>query len=383
MTTTHDERAEARSAFDIPADIAYLNCASLCVRLHTVTTAGRDAVDQMSRPWAVRADAWFSQAMQVRGLFANIVGANAASVALVPSVSYGIAAAARNLPVRDGQNIVVLADEFPSNYYSWARLARERGAHLRTATPAAGQSPTDAVIAAIDRDTAIVSVPNCHWTDGRVLDVVRIGAEARRRGAALVLDASQSIGVLPLDVAEVKPDFLVTVGYKWLLGPYGVAYLYVDERWHDGVPLEESWLHREGADNFATLADYTNAYKPGAQRYNQGEPPQFYLLPMAAAALAQVNTWTPARIQAALREWNDELASRLEPLGVSMPAAHERVGHILGLTFADGLPAGINEQLRAENIYVGMRGKGLRVAPHRHATEDHIDRLVAALKNFV
>ena len=368
-----------RTPFDIPERIAYLNCASMCVRLHAVSAAGHEAVDRMGRPWAVRADDWFTQAAQVRAQFAQVIGAKAASVALVPSVSYGIALAARNLPVRDGQNIVVLADEFPSNYYSWARLARERGGRVRTARPQPGESPTDAVIAAIDRDTAIVSVPNCHWTDGRVLDVIRIGEAARRHGAALVLDASQSIGALPLDVEAVRPDFLVTVGYKWLLGPYGVGYLYVDERWHDGVPLEESWLHREGADNFAALADYTSAYKPGAQRYNQGEPPQFYLLPMAAAALTQVNLWTPAHIQATLREWTDELAARVAPLGLATPAAHERVGHILGLTFAQGLPAGINERLRAEDIYVGLRGKGLRVAPHLHATAEHLDRLVGAL----
>lgn len=300
-----------RELFAVTDDVTYLNSASLGVRLHTVNAAGHAAVERMAAPWKIRSTDWFADARALRALFASLINAPADCVALVPSVSYGIAVAARNVPVAAGDNIVVIDQEYPSNYYSWRRLARDRGAEIRTAAASGGTNLTDAIVSLIDRRTAVVAVANCHWTNGALVDLLRVSAAARRHDAALVVDASQSLGAYPLDVAEVRPDFLVTVGYKWLLGPYGLGYLYVADRWHaNGEPLEESWLNRAGGENFAALVDYTDEYQPGAQRFNQGESAQFYLLPMALAALTQIAQWTPARIQQHLSEWTHELSSQ-------------------------------------------------------------------------
>jgi len=367
-----------REAFDIPVGVAYLNCANMAPRLKSVSVAGHGAVDTLAAPWSVAAGDWFAGSAALRRLFAGLIGAREDSVALVPSVSYGVAVAARNIPLRDGDNIVVLDREYPSNYYSWARAARQSGARIRVAA-LTGTSLTEAVLALIDRTTAVVAVPHCRWTDGAFVDIVRIGEAARKHGAALVIDASQSLGACPLDVSECKPDFLATVGYKWLLGPYGLGYLYVDERWHaDGVPVEESWLHRDGSDNFATLADYTDAYAAGAGRFNQGESPQFYLQPMAIAALSQVSQWRPASIQRRLREWTDALCERAGAIGFSFPA--ERVGHMVGLRSPHGLPDGLVERLRGEGIHVAVRGDSIRVSPHLHTTEQDLNRLLNALR---
>lgn len=371
-----------RSAFDIPAGIAYMNCANMAPRLHCVSAAGQDALDTMAAPWSVVAKNWFAGTEKLKGLFAALIGAKADSAALVPSVSYGIATAAQNIPLRDGDTIVLVEREYPSNYYSWARRARQSGATVRTAAAAPGASITEAVLAAIDASTAVVSVPQCHWTDGSFVDVVRIGEAARKRGAALVIDASQSLGAYPLDVAQCRPDFLVSVGYKWLLGPYGLGYLYVDERWHgDGVPLEESWLHRAGSENFAALADYIDAYRPGAARFGQGESPQFYLQPMAIAALSQVSEWTPAHIQQRLREWTDALCEQAGAIGFGFPNAAQRVGHMVGLRAPGrGLPAGLVEKLRGDGVHVAVRGDSIRVAPHLHNDEADLRRLVESLR---
>jgi selenocysteine lyase/cysteine desulfurase len=320
----------------------------------------------------------------VRALFASLIGAPRACVALVPSVSYGIAVAARNLPVASGDNIAVIDQEYPSNYYSWQRLARERGAQIRTAVARGGSSVTDAIVSAIDRRTAVVAVSNCHWTNGTLVDLPRVAATARRYDAALVVDASQSLGALAFDIAEIRPDFLVTVGYKWLLGPYGLGYMYVDERWHaNGEPLEESWLNRRGADNFATLADYTDEYGPGAQRFNQGESAQFYLLPMALAALTQIAQWTPARIQQQLSEWTRELSLRAPALGLTCAEPAQRVGHMLGLTARGTLPPDLFSALAARDVYVGARGNNIRVSPHLHSTAADLERLIATLQELL
>jgi len=373
-----------RSLFVLNDDVVYLNCASLGPRLHVVKEAGHAAVERMATPWKIRTADWFEDARRLRALFASLIGAQADCIALVPSVSYGIAVAARNVPVASGDNIVVIDQEYPSNFYSWQRLARERGAEIRTAAARGEGSVTDAIVAAIDRRTAVVAVSNCHWTNGTLVDLPRVAATARRHDAALIVDASQSLGAYPFDVAEIRPDFLVTVGYKWLLGPYGLGYLYVAERWHaNGVPLEESWLYRRGADNFATLADYTDEYGPGAARFNQGESAQFYLLPMALAALTQIVQWTPARVQQQLSEWTRELSVRAPALGLTCAEPARRVGHMLGLTARGTLPPGLFNALAAREVYVGARGNNIRVSPHLHSTAADLDRLIATLQELL
>jgi selenocysteine lyase/cysteine desulfurase len=372
-----------RDLFAVTDAVTYLNSASLGPRLHAVNAAGHAAIERMAAPWKIRSSDWFDDARALRTLFASLIGAPAECVALVPAVSYGIAVAARNVPVAAGDNIVVVDQEYPSNFYSWQRLARARGAQIRSAAAGGGSSLTDAIVAAIDRRTAVVAVANCRWTNGQLIDLPRVGAAARRHDAALVVDASQSLGAYPLDVGEVRPDFLVTVGYKWLLGPYGLGYLYVADRWHaGGEPLEESWLHRQGADNFASLVDYTDEYEPGAQRFNQGGSAQFYLLRMALAALTQIAQWTPARVQQQLREWTRELSSRAAALGFDSVEPAQRAGHMIGLTARGALPAGFVDALAARDVYVGIRGNNIRVSPHLHSTAADLERLVAVLQEF-
>jgi selenocysteine lyase/cysteine desulfurase len=370
--------------FAVDDAVTYLNSASLGPRLRAVNAAGHAAVERMSAPWKIQTADWFEDARRLRALFASLIGAPAECAVLVPSVSYGIAVAARNVPVAAGDNIVVIDQEYPSNFYSWQRLARERGAQIRTAGARGDGTLTDAVIAAIDRQTAVVAVSNCHWTNGTLIDLPRVAAAARRHDAALVVDASQSLGAYPFDLGEVRPDFLVTVGYKWLLGPYGLGYMYVAERWHEhGTPLEESWLNRRGADNFATLVDYTDAYQPGAQRFNQGESAQFFLLPMALAALTQVAQWTPAYVQERLTQWTSELAARAPSLGLACAEPAQRVGHMIGLTARRALPPDLFGALAARNVYVGARGNNIRVAPHLHSTAADLELLVAALQELL
>jgi selenocysteine lyase/cysteine desulfurase len=374
----------SRELFALHDAVTYLNSGSLGVRLHAVNAAGRAALDRMAAPWNIHSADWFADARALRALFASLIGAPADCVALVPSVSYGIATAARNVPVAAGDNIVVIDQEYPSNFYSWRRLARARGAEIRTAAARGDSSITDAILSLIDRRTAVVAVANCHWTNGAWVDLARVGAAARRHDAALVVDASQSLGALPFDVAEVRPDFLVTVGYKWLLGPYGLGYLYVADRWHaNGEPLEESWLNRAGGENFAGLVDYTDEYQPGAQRFNQGESAQFYLLPMALAALTQIAQWTPARIQQQLGEWTSELSVRATALGLDSMMRGQRVGHMVGLTARSALPSGLIDALAARHVYVGARGNNIRVSPHLHSTAADLERLVAALQELL
>ncbi len=368
-----------RHLFELPDDVTYLNCAYMSPQLRSVRAAGEAALGLKAQPWRVRPEDFFSGSEALRAVFARVVGADPEGVALVPSVSYGMATASANLKVREGQRLVVLAEEFPSNLYPWRELARRSRAEIVTVARPEDGDWTRAVLAQVDARCALVALPHCHWTDGSRVDLVRVGQRAREVGAALVVDGTQSVGALPLDVGAVQPDFLVAAGYKWLLGPYSLGYLYVAPKHREGVPLEQNWMMRQGSEDFARLVDYRDAYQPGARRFDMGERSNFQLVPMAAAGLEQLLAWGVADIQATLRELTGRAAKGAAALGLEVvPEAH-RSGHLLGLRRRGGYAPTVAKTLAGQNIHVSVRGDNLRVSPHLYNTPEDVDRLLAAL----
>ena len=370
-----------RDLFEIPDGITYLNCASMAPQLRGVTEAGLRAVRTKASPWNLSGPEWFSGSEELRALAARVMGTDSDAVALVPAASYGIATAAANLPLTRGQTIVIVHQQFPSNVYVWYELAKKNGGRVVVAQGEPGGDWTEALIASIDDDTAIVAVPQCHWTDGSKVDLERVGQRARAVGASLVIDASQSLGASPLSLERVQPDFLTAVGYKWLLGPYGLGYLYVAPKWREsGTPLEQSWIARAGSDDFSRLVDHTDAFRPGARRFDMGESPQFVLAPMAIAALQQVLAWGVERIQQTLSLLTEKIAPLAADIDYAVLPREQRSAHMIGIRHARGIPAGLPQLLHEANVFVSVRGDSIRIAPYLYNDAGDIERLFAVLR---
>jgi selenocysteine lyase/cysteine desulfurase len=370
---------DERGLFEIPENVTYLNCAYMSPQLRSVREVGERAVARKSRPWKLTVSDFFEDSEKSRALFARLVGGDSDGVALIPSVSYGIAVAAANVTVQERQRILILEDQFPSNVYSWRELAKHSGAKLVTVSRPPDNDWTSAVLDDLDEDTAVVAVPNCHWTDGSLLDLARIGERAKEAGAALVVDAIQSLGAHPLDVREVRPDFLVASAYKWLLGPYGIGFLYADEGWREGTPIEHNWINRRGSDDFSRLVGYQDAFQPGARRYDVGERSNFALLPMANEALRQILHWGVENVSATIGVLTALVEREAKDRGVEAIPAKMRARHMIGLKHGSGSPEDLAAQLAAQNVFVSVRGETVRVSPHLYNTEEDINRLFAAL----
>jgi selenocysteine lyase/cysteine desulfurase len=367
-----------RELFDIPDDVAYFNCASLSPELRAATEAGAGALARRARPWRIASADWFSDVEERRALFARLAGVDADGVAMVPATSYGLAVAAANLTARPGQRVLVLADDYPSNWYTWRRFAARTGAEVVAVERGDGRSWADVVVEATDERTAVVAVLAVHWTDGGAVDLAAIGDRAREAGAALVVDASQALGAMPLDLAAIRPDYLVSVGYKWLLGPFALGYLYVAEDRRDGVPLEENWISRLGSEDFAALTDYQGRYQPGARRFDVGQRTAFETTPMAVAALRQLLDWEVPRITATLGRVTGRIQREVEALGLTLTSS-DRVPHMLGIGLPDQARARVAGALADAGVFAGVRGSSLRVSPHLWTTDQDIERLVGAL----
>ncbi len=369
-----------RHLFDLPDDVAYFNCAYTSPLMRSAEEAGREAMIRKRSPWAITPAHFFETIEENRKLFGRLVDGDPNQTAIVPAVSYGVSLAANNLPLAPGQSVVVIQDQFPSNVYPWRRLAAENGGVIKTVQRPGDSDWTPAVLEAIDEKTAIAALPNCHWTDGSLLDLVQIGERCRAVGAALVIDAIQSLGVLPFSVREVQPDFLVAGVHKWLMGPYGYGFCYIAPRWSNGTPLEENWLNREGSEDFSQLVNYRDSYQPGARRFDVGEGSHFFLAPIARAALEQILDWGVDNISATLRGVTDRIAERARELGFETAPKRTRAPHMLGLYLPDGLPGDLPALLAGENVFVSVRGNAIRVAPHLYNTREDLDRLFMALE---
>jgi selenocysteine lyase/cysteine desulfurase len=369
-----------RHLFDIPEDVAYLNCAYMSPQLNAVRDAGHAAIDVQSHPWRVGVPDFFGSSDRARALYADLIGGDVDGVALIPSVSYGVSLAAANLPMAAGQTVVMLAEQFPSNVYPWREAAARAGAEaLHAAKPPSGDW-TEPVLDLIDGRTAVVAVPQVHWTDGRRLDLVAVGDAAREAGAALVVDATQSVGAAPFDLRAIGPDFLVTAGYKWLMGPYSYGYLWSASRHRAGIPLEYNWIARAGAEDFAGLVDYRDGYQVGARRYDVGERSNFTLAPMAEAALRQLVEWTPERIAATTAAMTGRIEEGALRIGLDPIAAGHREAHLIGVRLPGGAPGDLPEACAKAGVYVSVRGDSVRISPHVYNTTGDVDRLLEVLE---
>jgi selenocysteine lyase/cysteine desulfurase len=373
--------SDQRHLFDLPIDVSYLNVAYTAPLLHAAADAGMQAIRDKKKPWTISSKDFFNSVETVRVLFARIIGCDPECVAIVPAVSYGIALAAKNLPVEKGQSIVVLQDQFPSNVYSWRSLAEQKNAILKTVPRPTDNDWTTALLKSIEDDTAVVAVPHCHWTDGALIDLEKIGEQCRSNGAALVIDGIQSLGAMRFSVQRVRPDFLAAGAHKWLLGPYSFGFCYVDPKWHGGTGLEENWMNRAGSEDFSRLVDYRDDYQAGARRFDMGESSNFILSPIAAAALKQILEWGIGNIADTLRLKTDNIADRALKAGFVVAPRNARAPHLIGISKPGGFRKDLPILLAQKKIFVSVRGESIRIAPHVYTSDEDIERLFSALRN--
>src|SRR5271166_1079530 len=379
-----------RHLFDIPADVAYLNCAYMSPLMKPALEAGTTGLARKAHPWEITPDKFFTGSDEFRVTAAQFIDCSADCIAIVPSASYGIATAARNLPVKKGQSILVLAEQFPSNYYPWQRRAEETGASLKVVAWPEDNDWTAAVLSSLTADVAIAALPHVQWTSGGSLDLIRIGEACRKLGAALVLDLTQSLGALSFSVGSLKddlqngvqPDFAVAANYKWLLGPYSIGLLYVAPKWQGGMPLEENWIQRANARDFSSLILYTENYDDGARRFDMGERSNFALLPAAVRAMKQLLEWDVAQISETAGALNRQLANAAADLGFSAPAEPLRAPHYLALRRKTAIPKELPEMLAREKVFVSVRGSSIRVTPNVYNTAEDGERLIACLRRI-
>jgi selenocysteine lyase/cysteine desulfurase len=377
-----------RALFDMPRDVVYLNAASWSPLPLATQEAGRIAVARKGRPWTIDEGFPGEQYERARAAAARLIGAEPGDVAIISSVAYGFATAGKIMKVPRGARVLTIEDDHSSPVLEWVTRAEEGGFTVETVRRPEDGDWTRALLEAIERQDAapiaIASISNVHWSDGGAVDLDKIAPALRAKGAALLVDATHAAGVLKIDVRSLDPDFLMFPTYKWALGPYGRAFLYVAKRHQQAVPLEQPSHSRRAvvatADTY--LADIS--YKPDARRFDMGERDHFVSLEMAAIGMEMVARWGQEAVTERLAMLTSRVAEDLRDCaGVTLPKPRLRAPHILSLAFPRGMPERLVEQLATENIHAARRLGRLRLSPHVYNDEEDAERFVKTFRKLL
>ena len=376
--------------FKIPEDVTYLNTASFSPAFRAIEEAGIKTVLEKNRPDLYDMGDFFGPITELRALFAQLIESDEVDrVVSIPSVSYGLANVANNLTLKPSDEILIIDEQFPSNYYIWEKLSKKYDATLKIIKAPEtnvnrGKQWNQLILDSITENTALVTMGQVHWSNGVLFDLKAIREKTKLNGSLLVIDGSQTIGAFPFSVKEVHPDALIVAGYKWLFGPYGGAFGYYGSYFDNGNPIEENWINRLESENFSALTSYQTAYKPLAQRYGVGESSSFIYVHMRIAALKQIIEWGPIRIQEYCKELSVEAASELRKLGCYIENDEDRSHHMFGVEFPENLNIdSLKELLKANKVHVSFRGRFMRVSCHLFNTKSHFETLVKCVKNAI
>jgi len=374
--------------FSLDDNHHYLNCSYLSPMLKSVEQAGIEGIRQKQKPWRVTPDHFFEDSNKLRSLFGQLINAEAADIAIMPAVSYGLATVAKNIDPSKGKNIVISGEQFPSNVYAWKRLCHQHDCQLKiidapSDSDQRGATWNQQLLRAIDDDTLMVALGNVHWTDGTLFDLDSIGKKVREHDAYYVIDGTQSVGALPIDIQQIQPDALICAGYKWLMGPYAMTLGYFSPRLQNGIPLEEGWITRKNSEDFSGLVDYEDEYQPGAQRFDMGERSNFILVPMMIEAIKQILEWNPQNIQAYCKNLTADLVRDLPRYGYQIEDPEWRGYHMFGIRLPENISLEmLNRQLNQRNIHVSVRGSAVRISPNVYNDEQDIEALFNVLKSI-
>jgi cysteine desulfurase/selenocysteine lyase len=367
-----------RAEFAVTERYAYLNHAAVGV-LPQRTKAALDAFVRAHADGGVMGVFPYENRMpEFRSAVGRFIGADGDDVAILRNTGDGANAIAGGLDWRDGDEMLLCDDEFPSNAVPWLAL-RDRGVGVRLFETAKSRLTPDALRGALTPKTRLVAVSWVAFHDGYMHDLAGLAEVAHANGTLLVADVMQALGGFPLDVAATGIDAAYAGGAKWLLALQGVAFLWTRAELRDRLRLAApGW--RSAADMWDFL-NYEQGYIDAGSRF-EGGTPNFIGALSLAESIAEIERAGPAKVAAHILAITDHLVEGLARAGADIASIRGNGTSSGIVTFSvpghDPVALGRGMQ-HDDGVVTTWRPNGIRVAPHGYNSIDEIDRLLDAL----
>jgi len=376
-----ETRQRLRAEMPVAGRWAYFDHAAVAPIPERSAAAVRKWCEESLADGDTRWPEWSRGAEATRDAAARLLGAERDEIALVPNTTAGITLVAEGLDWRPGDNVVTLADEFPSNAYPWLNLATRGVETRRVPTDTSGRLDLDKLAAACDERTRIVSVSWVSYSTGYRHEVDRIAAIAHERGALMMLDAIQGLGAFPFDVRNTPIDFLAADGHKWMLGPEGAGLAFV-RRAHLGRlrPFGVGW------HSVVHAADYTRIelnLKPSAARYEGGSQNMVGMLGFGAS-LELLLELGIQNIAASILDITGQACERLKAFGATVISDRgpEHRSGIVAFEWPGHDPLAVKKHCLYRKVVLSCRAGRLRISPHAYNNGEDLDRLIEALQSY-
>ncbi|HLO44611.1 MAG TPA: aminotransferase class V-fold PLP-dependent enzyme [Leadbetterella sp.] len=380
--------------FSLPENIHYLNCATMSPLPKVVEEAGIKGLLRKSQPYELIQEHFFDTAETVRKRFAQLINcSDYKQIAIMPSVSYGMATVVKNILKKGIPNhktkVLLVGEEFPSDVYAWGELISENPKVSIETIQAPdelenrGKIWNKNLIEALNSEALAVCISPTHWADGTRFHLEKIKEKCAENDILFIIDATQHLGAYALDIQKIKPDFLVAATYKWLLGPYGTTLAYFGKYFDNGFPLEQTWIGRKNSQDFKNLINYQSEYQEGAFRYNMGEFSNFINLPMVEKALDLLIEWKPEEIQNYAKNLGKPYIERLRKAGYWIENEDFRAAHLFGIRLPENIKIEtIQKALSDQKVFVSYRGKAIRLSINVWNDEADMEIFTQILENL-
>lgn len=368
----------ASHEFELPVDRVWLNAAHQGPLPRRAATAVEKMVRWKTQPHHLQPSCAFTELpTELRRGFARLIGAHPSEVTIANSASYGLHLVANGLDLREGDEVVVASNDFPSDILPWLRL-EHRGVVVRQIEPVDPVATADEVASVLSARTQAICLTWVHSFSGHVLDLEAIGSLCREADALFVVNGSQGVGAIPLNVRLLPIDVLTTVGFKWLCGPYGTGFCWLGDRACERVGSSKLyWLTALSTDDLTQPdLDLSHIDPPKTGRHDIFGTANFFNNAALVEAVDLIDKTGVAAIHQHNLALAEQLASGLDPMRFEVQARgpKERLSSILFVRPSHEAPDEAAVRLGAAGIDVAERSGMIRLSPHLYNTETEIDR---------
>lgn len=372
--------SEARLLYPGVRDVAYLDTAAMGLLSTRVRDAMTAMVDGHHRLGVASAPQWYDDVAAVRSSIARLVGGRPEGVAFTQNTSTGLAIVANGVDWTDGDNVVVPAGEFPSNFYPWLQL-RRRGVEVREVAMVDGAAPVAEIVRAVDRRTRVVAVSAVQYSSGHRYDLAALAEACRAADALFVVDGTQAVGAMVVDTGLLGIDVLAVSSHKWVLGPLGIGFVQLSSRALERLsPSTVGWLSVEEPFAF----DHEPRLATDGRRFESGTENAVGIAGLGAT-VGLMHSLGPRRIEDRVLDLADELAELLPSVGLRAlvsPDRARRSGIVIaaGSDGSDVSLAGLHQRLQASGVRCSLRAAGLRFSPHYFVDAADLSHVVDVLR---